>query len=156
MKLAVLAVGNKMPSWVDEGFAEYAKRLPREAQIVLTEIKPEKRGAGKSVAQILEAERDRITAALPPRSDVVALDEHGETLTTAALSRQLDGWRRDGGAPVFVIGGADGLHADIKRGARRVLALSAMTLPHGLARVMLAEQLYRAVSILQHHPYHRV
>ncbi len=151
----VLAVGHKLPSWVNDGFAEYAKRLPRDTPIVLTEIKAEKRSAGRSVTQMLEAERDRIVAALPPRADIVALDEHGDALTTAALSRQLDYWRRDGSAPTFVIGGADGLHANIKRDARHVLALSAMTLPHGLVRVILAEQLYRAVSILQHHPYHR-
>lgn len=155
MRLAIIAVGNKMPEWVDASFSEYAKRMPREARVELIEIKPEKRGAAKSVGQILAAERDRLTAAIPDDSLIIALDEHGSECTTAQLARKFSGWLDSGRDVTFIIGGADGLHKDIKDRAAELLALSAMTLPHGLARVLLAEQLYRAMSIIRHHPYHR-
>lgn len=155
MKLYIVAVGNKLPDWVEAGYAEYAKRMPREARIELVEIKPEKRGSGKSTPQIMEAERERIAAALPQGVKLVAMDEHGEAWTTQKLAQALSGWQQQGGDVAFVIGGADGLHMEIKQRAEKLLALSAMTLPHGLARVLLAEQLYRAVTILQGHPYHR-
>jgi len=155
MKLLILAVGNKMPEWVETGFAEYAKRMPPEATIELLEIKPEKRGGGKKVEQLLNAERTRILAALPPKCRTVAMDERGRQWTTVKLADSITGWMRNGGDTAFIIGGADGLHADFKNSADEVLALSALTLPHGLARVLLAEQLYRAVSLIKRHPYHR-
>lgn len=155
MRLVIVAVGNKMPAWVAAGFNEYAKRMPREARVELIEIKPEKRSAGKNVGQILAAERDRVTAATPGNSLVIALDEHGRECTTGELARKFSGWLGNGRDVTFIIGGADGLHKDIKDRAHELLALSSMTLPHGLARVLLAEQLYRAMSIIQHHPYHR-
>ena len=155
MKLLILAVGNKMPEWVETGFAEYAKRMPPEATIELIEIKPEKRGGGKKVEQLLSAEGARIRAALPPKCRTVAMDERGRQWTTVKLAESITGWMRNGGDTAFIIGGADGLDADIKNSADEVLALSALTLPHGLARVLLAEQLYRAVSLIKRHPYHR-
>lgn len=155
MKLLILAVGNKMPEWVATGFAEYAKRMPPEATIELIEIKPEKRGGGKKVEQLLSAEAVRIRAALPPKCRTVAMDERGRQWTTVKLAESITGWMRNGGDTAFIIGGADGLDADIKNSADEVLALSALTLPHGLARVLLAEQLYRAVSLIKRHPYHR-
>ena len=155
MKLLILAVGNKMPEWVATGFAEYAKRMPPEATIELIEIKPEKRGGGKKVEQLLSAEAARIRAALPPKCRTVAMDERGRQWTTVKLAESITGWMRNGGDTAFIIGGADGLDADIKNSADEVLALSALTLPHGLARVLLAEQLYRAVSLIKRHPYHR-
>jgi 23S rRNA (pseudouridine1915-N3)-methyltransferase len=155
MKLWIIAVGNKMPGWVSEGFAEYVKRMPREARIELLEIKPEKRGGGKTTEQIMEAERNRILAALPQGSTLLALDERGDNLTTQQLATAMEGWMREGGDVAFVIGGADGLHPDVKRRAARILALSTMTMPHALVRVVLAEQLYRALSVIQNHPYHR-
>lgn len=154
MRLWIVAVGNKMPDWVDAAFAEYAKRMPREARIELVEIKPEKRG-GKATQQILDAERERILAALPQNCQLLALDERGEALTTRQLAKAMAEWMGGGQDVAFVVGGADGLHEEIKRSARRLLSLSAMTLPHGLARVVLAEQLYRALTVLQNHPYHR-
>jgi len=154
MRLWIIAVGNKMPEWVDAAFAEYAKRMPREARIELVEIKPEKR-SGKATQQILDAERERILAALPQHCQLLALDERGDALTTRQLAQAMAEWMGGGRDVAFVIGGADGLHEEIKRSARRLLALSAMTLPHGLARVVLAEQLYRALTVLQNHPYHR-
>jgi 23S rRNA (pseudouridine1915-N3)-methyltransferase len=156
MKFLIFAVGNKMPKWVEAGFGEYARRMPREATIELMEIKPEKRGEGKKVEQLLAAEAARILAVLPLKCRMVAMDERGRQWTTARLADSVTGWMRNGGDTAFLLGGADGLDANIKNLADEVLALSAMTLPHGLARIMLAEQLYRAVSVINGHPYHRV
>ncbi len=155
MKLYLVAVGNKMPRWVDEAFADYAKRMPRGCRLELTEIRPEPRSAGKTVPQLLAAEAERIERAVPRGAMRVALDERGRELTTAQLARWLEARRQDGRDMTLLIGGADGLAPAVTRGAELVLRLSAMTLPHGLARVMLAEQLYRAASILHNHPYHR-
>lgn len=154
MRLLIVAVGHKMPDWVAAGFAEYAKRMPREARIELVEIKPEKRAGGKTDEQIKEAEKMRILAALPKDCERIALDERGETPTTLQLAETLKGWLGGGRDVAFLIGGADGLHEELRQ-PNRMLSLSRFTLPHGLARVVLAEQLYRAVSVIQHHPYHR-
>lgn len=155
MKLLILAVGNRMPAWITEGFSEYARRMPHEAKIELVEIKPEPRNSGKTAAQIMEAEARRILAALPASALCIALDEHGTSPTTRQLSQQMEDWMGQGGDVVFVIGGADGLHPTVKQRARQLMALSALTLPHGMVRVLLAEQLYRALSLLHNHPYHR-
>ncbi|OHC90929.1 MAG: 23S rRNA (pseudouridine(1915)-N(3))-methyltransferase RlmH [Sideroxydans sp. RIFOXYD2_FULL_59_7] len=155
MKLMILAVGNKMPAWITEGFNEYAKRMPREAVISLVEIKPEPRSTGKTTAQIMECEAQRILAALPDSAHCIALDEHGATPTTKQLAQQLKDWMQQGGDVAFIIGGADGLHESVKQRARQLMALSAFTLPHGMVRVLLAEQLYRAHSLMHNHPYHR-
>jgi len=145
-----------MPDWVTAGFEEYVRRMPREAQVALLEIRPEKRGEGKSIEQILNAEAVRIKTVLPPRCRAVALDERGEQVTTTRLADFIKDWMRNGADTAFIIGGADGLDAHIKNSADQVLALSALTLPHGLARVLLAEQLYRAVMLIKGHPYHRM
>ena len=155
MKLLVVAVGARMPGWVDEAFSEYAKRMPRSLVTGLIEIRPEPRSSGKSAGQLMAAEAARIERAVPRGALRVALDERGRELTTAELALWLDARRHDGCDIAFLIGGADGLAPEVKRGAGLVLRLSAMTLPHGLARVLLAEQLYRAASILENHPYHR-
>ncbi|MGH8685234.1 MAG: 23S rRNA (pseudouridine(1915)-N(3))-methyltransferase RlmH [Nitrosospira sp.] len=155
MKFLVFAVGNKMPAWIEAGFNEYARRMPHEAVIELMELRPEKRGGGKKVEQLLAAEGVRIRAALPPKCRIVAMDERGRQWTTAKLADSITGWMRNGGDTAFIVGGADGLDASIKTSADEVLALSALTLPHGLARILLAEQLYRAMSLINKHPYHR-
>jgi 23S rRNA (pseudouridine1915-N3)-methyltransferase len=155
MRLLVLAVGARMPGWVNEAFDEYAKRMPRSLKTELIEIRPEPRASGKTPEQLMAAEAGRIGRALPRGAFVVALDERGRELTTPGLRRWLDARRQDGSDIAFLVGGADGLAGEAKRGAGMLLRLSAMTLPHGLARVLLAEQLYRAASILQNHPYHR-
>lgn len=155
MKLYIVAVGNKMPTWVDSGFNEYSKRMPTELSIQFINIKPEKRGAGKNTEQILAAEGLRIKAALPSSCQIVVLDENGKQWSTTSLAERIEGWMGDGCNAAFIIGGSDGLHGDIKKLAKYILALSAMTLPHGLVRVVLAEQLYRANSIIKRHPYHR-
>jgi 23S rRNA (pseudouridine1915-N3)-methyltransferase len=155
MKLLILAVGHKMPSWITEGFNEYTKRMPREAKIELVEIKPEPRTTGKTVPQIMEAEAQRIRAALPPDALRIVLDERGSHWTTKQLAQQLQAWMGGGRDVAFIIGGADGLHESVRSSANQLLALSAMVLPHGMVRVLLAEQLYRAHSLLHNHPYHR-
>ena len=156
MQLIVAAVGHKMPAWIEAGFQEYAKRMPPECRLVLKEIKPIERSSGKNAETVMAQERTRIEAALPKGGRVIALDEHGAHMTTAQLSQQLSIWQHQGGDVSFVIGGADGLDAEFKKNADMLLRLSNMTLPLGLVRVILAEQLYRAWSILRNHPYHRV
>lgn len=155
MKLLIVAVGQKMPGWVNDAFDEYAKRMPREARIELVEIKPANRTEGKPVEAVMEAEAERIAAALPSGCEVVALDERGKNPSTVELSEMFGQWLSGGRDVAFIIGGADGLHASIKSRATRLLSLTRMTLPHGMARVLLAEQLYRAMSLLKGHPYHR-
>jgi 23S rRNA (pseudouridine1915-N3)-methyltransferase len=154
MRLRIVALSHKLPAWVAAAYDDYARRLPRDFALELCEVKPEARNQGKSVAQILTAEGTRISAATSG-FHVVALDEHGVAWTTAQLTAELRRWRDEALSVAFVIGSADGLSSAIKRGAAAVVALSALTLPHGLARVVLTEQLYRAVSLLQGHPYHR-
>jgi 23S rRNA (pseudouridine1915-N3)-methyltransferase len=154
MKLIICAVGHKMPGWVTAGFLEYAKRMPHEAAIELVEIKPEKR-TGLKVEQLLDAEAERILAAISPRRRVIAMDERGAQWSTTELAQSVSTWMKEGGDTVFIIGGADGLATAIKNSADEVLALSALTLPHALARILLVEQLYRAVSLIKGHPYHR-
>ena len=143
-----------MPAWVNTGFDDYAKRMPRDFALDLVELKPEPRDHGKTVAQLLAAEAPRIRAACSG-FHLVALDELGAAWTTSQLAAHLERWRNEAINPAFAIGSADGLDPALKRDAAVVLALSSMTLPHGLVRVMLAEQLYRAVSVNAGHPYHR-
>ena len=154
MRLRVVALGQRMPPWVDAGWDDYARRMPPEFPVDLAALKPEPRDRGKSVAQILAAEALRIATACRNAS-VVALDERGERWTTRALSDKLAQWRIEARDVTFVIGSADGLDASLKRDADAMVALSSFTLPHGLVRVMMAEQLYRAISMNAGHPYHR-
>ncbi len=155
MKLIVAAVGVRMPAWVDEGFAEYAKRMPREMPLLLAEVKPEPRSSGKPVAVLMAAEAERLRAALPSRCRRVILDERGSDMTTRALAERLSGWAAEGDDVAFLIGGPDGLDPGIKSEANETLRLSSLTLPHGMVRVILAEALYRAASLAKGHPYHR-
>ena len=155
MNITVLAVGNKMPRWVDEAVQEYAKRFGRDVQYTLKEIKPKKRGAGVNAAQGMAAEEKRILEALPDNAFLVVLDERGKAPTSVELAQYMQRWQQDGEHVCFVIGGADGMTDTLKQKARLMLRLSSLTLPHGMVRVLLTEQLYRAVSILQNHPYHR-
>ncbi len=155
MKFLILSVGHKIPDWVTAGFLEYAKRMPREAKIELLELKPEPRTSGKTPQQIMEAGAQRIQSALPPDCLRIALDERGASWTTRQLADKMGQWMGEGRDVAFIIGGADGLHESVKKNAQQLLALSAMTLPHAMVRVLLAEQLYRAHSLLHNHPYHR-
>jgi 23S rRNA (pseudouridine1915-N3)-methyltransferase len=155
MQLMIAAVGHRMPGWIETGFQEYAKRMPPECRIHLRELKPVDRSGSRTTEAVMAQERLRIEAALPKGACIIALDEHGKDLSTMQLSSCLTQWQRDGRDVAFVIGGADGLDTGFKGQADMLIRLSSLTLPHGLVRVMLAEQLYRAWSITQNHPYHR-
>ena len=156
MQLIIAAVGHKMPAWIETGFSEYAKRMPPECRIQLKEIKPVDRSGSRTAETIMAQERARIEPAIPKGARIIALDEHGRDVTTMQLSQLLTQWQQDGRDVTFVIGGADGLDAGLKASADMLIRVSSLTLPHGMVRVLLAEQLYRAWSITQNHPYHRV
>ena len=156
MQLIIAAVGHKMPDWIETGFQEYAKRMPPECKVILKEIKPVERSGSKTAETVMALERSKIEAVIPKNARIIALDERGKDWTSVALSQQLTQWQQDGRDVVFLIGGADGLDAGLKASAQTLLRVSSLTLPHGMVRVLLAEQLYRAWSITQNHPYHRV
>lgn len=156
MKLSVLAVGHRMPDWVTAGFTEYAKRMPREMPLQLKEIKPAQRSsASGDVARWLQTEAERINGAVPAGALRVTLDETGRSFPTRKLAEHMERWRGEGRDVAFIIGGADGLAPALKTGAGLLWSLSPLTLPHGLVRVIVAEQLYRAATLLGGHPYHR-
>jgi 23S rRNA (pseudouridine1915-N3)-methyltransferase len=154
--MRVIAVGSRMPAWVDTAFEEYARRLSGAWKLELTAVAPANRretAGGGEAAKALEAKR--ILALLSPRDTPVPLDEHGEQFSTLELARWLEQQRTDGQHIVFIIGGADGLAPQVLARGRRRWSLSRLTLPHALVRVVLAEQLYRAAMVLAGHPYHR-
>jgi len=157
MKLGILAVGHRAPDWVAEGCAEYIKRMPRELPLLVVEIKPEARGArgAKTREQLLAAEKTRMQTTLQGFKRIVVLDERGADLTTIKLAQRLQDWMRNGGDTAFIIGGADGIDEALKSQAEATIRLSSLTLPHAMARLILCEQLYRAVSVINNHPYHR-
>ena len=155
MQLLIVAVGHKMPAWIEAGYNEYAKRMPPDCRLQLKELKPVDRSGSRTAETVMALEKSRIEEALPKNARLVVLDERGKDLTTMQLSQHLSQWRQDGGDVAFVIGGADGLDAELKKKADLSIRLSSLTLPHGMVRVLLAEQLYRAWSITQNHPYHR-
>jgi len=155
VKLVIAAVGTRMPGWVDEGFADYVRRMPRELPLELAAVKAEPRSEGKTVETMMAAEAQRLRAVLPLRCRTIALDERGAELTTHNLAQRLQRWMNDGGDTAFLIGGPDGLDPALKREAAEQVRLSGLTLPHAMVRVMLAEALYRAASVIRGHPYHR-
>ncbi len=154
MKLLVVAVGQRVPDWAATAWDDYAKRFPPELRVELKAVKTEPR-ASRTVETLLAAERQRIEAAIPKGTHVVALDERGTSLTTMALAARLRGWQMQGGDVALVIGGPDGLDPAFRQGANERIRLSDLTLPHAMVRVLLVEQLYRAWSINANHPYHR-
>ncbi len=154
MKLTIFAVGHKLPDWVAAGCTEYLKRMPRELPLSVVEIKPEPRGS-KTREQLLGAEKVRLQSALQGYGRIVVLDERGADLTTLKLAQRLEDWMREGGDTAFIIGGADGIDDELKQRADVMIRLSSLTLPHAMARLVLCEQLYRAVSVVKNHPYHR-
>jgi len=154
LKLTLLAVGDKLPAWAESAVADYLKRMPRETRVSLLTVKPVKR-SGQSEDSLKQAEARRLLDKLPAGDRLVALDEHGQQATTRELADLMRQWMAEGRDTSLVIGGADGLAADLLARADIRLALSRLTLPHALARVLLAEQLYRAASLINHQPYHR-
>ena len=155
MKINLVAVGTKMPAWVTQGFDEYSKRLPRECQLQLVEIPAAKQGKTAQPEQWKKDEASRILMAIPDNHHVVALEVDGKNWSTEQLSEQMQNWLSDGRDVSLMVGGPDGLDTSCLQRASQKWSLSALTLPHPLVRIVLAEQLYRAWTILQNHPYHR-
>ena len=154
MRLVVAAIGQRQPSWADAAWDDFAKRFPADCRLELKALKAEPR-PGKTAAQCMAAEALRLEGALPKGARRVILDERGSRLTTPQLADRLQFWRGDGRDVALLIGGPDGLDATLKASADETLRLSDLTLPHAFARVLLAEALYRAWSVVQGHPYHR-
>ena len=155
MQVTVIAVGHRMPDWIEEGFQEYAKRMPPEWHFALKELKPVERSGNRTAQTVMAGEATKILSAIPKNARIIALDEHGKDYTTVQLATTMKQWQQDGRDIVFIIGGADGLDPDLKKKADMLVRLSSLTLPHGMVRILLTEQLYRASTILQNHPYHR-
>ncbi len=155
MNIYLLAVGNKMPDWVNKAYHEYAKRLNADCQLKLIEIAPGKRGKNADLARIKLQEGEKLLAAIPKGSLVIALEVKGRAWSTEELAKQLDGWLHSGQDIALLIGGPEGLSNACVARADVKWSLSPLTLPHPLVRVLLSEQIYRAYSILKNHPYHR-
>ena len=155
MRLLVVAVGQRVPAWAQTAWDDYAKRFPPELKVELKAIKTEPRSGGKTTEQVMAAERQRIEAAIPKGTRVIALDGRGSALSTVALAERLQHWQGQGGDVALVIGGPDGLDPAFRQAAHERIRLSELTLPHAMVRVLLVEQLYRAWSVNAGHPYHR-
>jgi len=155
VRLTVIALGERMPEWVSQGIAEYAKRFPRECTLEIVSVPVAKRNKSGGTAKAIKEEGKRMLATLPQRRLNIALDERGQSLSTEQWAALLREWMLDGVSPVFLIGGADGLAPECKEKADQAWSLSKLTLPHPLVRVLLVEQLYRAWTIVNNHPYHR-
>jgi len=155
MQIHLIAVGDRVPRWVQEGYAEYAKRMPAGCALRLIEIAAGKRGKNADIARIVRDESERLLCAIPKGATVVALEVEGKSWSTRQLARKLDGWMNSGQDLALLVGGPDGITDQARAAAGELWSLSPLTLPHPLVRVVLAEQLYRAWSVLRNHPYHR-
>lgn len=155
MQIQLIAVGNKMPQWVMQGYEAYAKRLPRECKLILKEISAGKRGKKSNTDKVLKDEGKKILAAISTKTHIVTLDSLGTPWTTTALSLNLNYWLANGQNVALLVGGPEGLADAVKSQAHQSWSLSQLTFPHSLVRVLIAEQIYRAWSLLQNHPYHR-
>jgi 23S rRNA (pseudouridine1915-N3)-methyltransferase len=154
MKLTVVAIGQKVPDWAQTAWADYAKRFPPEIKLHLKTLKAQPRGQLNPEA-LMRAERERIEASLSKDTYRVVLDERGDRLRTLDLAQRLRHWQGLGQEVALIIGGPDGLDPELRQQAHERIRLSDLTLPHAMVRVVLVEQLYRAWSVLAHHPYHR-
>ncbi|MEK9719567.1 MAG: 23S rRNA (pseudouridine(1915)-N(3))-methyltransferase RlmH [Quisquiliibacterium sp.] len=155
MQIRIIAVGTRMPSWVQTAVDDYRHRMPPELRLEWKEVRAEQRSARESAAVWMAREAQRIRAALPAQAGVVVLDEHGQDLDTRGFAKRLKRWQLAARPVAILIGGPDGLDPGLKAQAHETIRLSSLTLAHPLVRVMLAEQLYRAWSVLADHPYHR-
>ncbi|MDX1465097.1 MAG: 23S rRNA (pseudouridine(1915)-N(3))-methyltransferase RlmH [Halomonas sp.] len=155
MRVRLLAVGTRMPDWVNRGVEEYRKRLPRDFALEVEEIAPGQRGKNADVARAMAAEAERIRARLRGSEHLVALEVGGRPWSTEQLAREADAWRLEGRDVALLVGGPDGLEPSLSASADQRWSLSPLTLPHPLVRILLAEQLYRAWTLLVGHPYHR-
>lgn len=154
MKLFIVAVGQRQPAWADTAFEDFAKRFPPELRLELRAVKAEPRGS-RTTEQLMSSEAQRLEAALPKGVRRVVLDERGTRLSTVQLAERVKVWLNDGRDVAFLVGGPDGLDADLKSRADETWRLSDLTLPHAFARVLLTEALYRAWTVMVNHPYHR-
>lgn len=155
MKMQLICVGQKMPQWVSQGFQEYSKRLPSHLKLELVEIALPHRHKNADISRLMDEEGEKMLTAITPQTNVIALDERGQLWNTQQLAAQLQQWMNEGNNLALLVGGPDGLSQNCLKRARQKWSLSPLTLPHPLVRVVIAEQLYRAWSLLNHHPYHR-
>ncbi|MEJ2632396.1 MAG: 23S rRNA (pseudouridine(1915)-N(3))-methyltransferase RlmH [Acidihalobacter sp.] len=155
MRIHLIAIGQRMPAWVQMGYEEYAARMPAESSLQLVDIPPEKRTRKADLARIAEREAERLQAATPRGARIVALDASGRMVDTPALAGRLERWMQDGRDVALWVGGPEGLTDKARAQAEWLWSLSPLTFPHPLVRVLVAEQLYRASSIIRNHPYHR-
>ena len=155
MRIRLIAVGTRMPAWITAGFDDYALRLPRELKLDLVEIAVEHRGKNADVARLREAEGEKLLRAAGREARLIVFDERGDSLDTQGWAKALQGWMQDGREVCLLIGGPDGHAPAVLAAASARWSLSKLTFPHALVRVLIAEQLYRAHSLLINHPYHR-
>ncbi len=155
MNIHLISVGNRMPRWVEEGFAEYAKRMPPECSLRLVEIAPGHRGKGADIARAIRDEGERMLKAIPKGCQVIALEVKGKAWSTEQLADRLAVWMESGSDLALLVGGPEGLDESCRKRADQLWSLSPLTMPHPLVRVVLAEQIYRAWSLMRNHPYHR-
>ena len=155
MQISLIAIGHRMPDWVTQGFDEFARRMPPECQLKLIELPLSKRSKGSDIVRLMEQEGERMLAAIPKDALVVSLEVEGKAWTTPQLSTQLEGWLQMGRNVALLVGGPEGLAKACQAKAEVRWSLSPLTLPHPLVRIVVAEQLYRAMSIIKNHPYHK-
>ena len=155
MRISLISVGQRMPAWVEQGFQEYAKRLPKDYALKLIEVAAYKRTKNTVTQAAMQIEGEKILAAMPKNNRLIVLDERGKLWSTLQLAEQMKTWAQSGSDVALVVGGADGLSDQVKTKADQLWSLSPLTLPHPLVRVLLAEQIYRAWSVVSNHPYHR-
>jgi 23S rRNA (pseudouridine1915-N3)-methyltransferase len=155
MQINLISIGNRMPSWVQQGYEEYAKRLPRECELVLKEIAPGNRGKNADIPRAIKEEGERMLAAIPASAHIVTLDIPGKPWTTPELAQAMQRWLAGGQSVALLVGGPEGLAEAARQRANESWSLSKLTFPHPLVRIVVAEQLYRAWSLNNNHPYHR-
>ncbi|SBT18035.1 Ribosomal RNA large subunit methyltransferase H [Marinomonas gallaica] len=155
MRVRLIAVGTKMPKWVVEGYEEYAKRLPKDFSLELVELPMSPRGKNTDITKAIQKEGDAMLAAIPSGDKVIALEVLGKTWSTEQLAEQTSHWRMDGYNISLLVGGPDGLDPRCTARADQAWSLSKLTLPHPMVRILLAEQIYRAWTLMNNHPYHR-
>lgn len=155
MRVQIIAMGDRMPAWVQQGYNEYIKRIGAGLTVELVEISPEKRGKSSDVQRIMTKEAERMRQSIPRGNYVVALDKEGKSWSTEMLADKISAWQQDGNNISILIGGPEGMTQDLLSEANERVSLSAMTFPHPVVRIVLAEQLYRVYSILNNHPYHK-
>ncbi len=155
MRINIISVGKKLPAWINDGYQEFAKRLNQECNLYLIEINPLKRKQNTNSKTIKQKEAELIRNAIPKGNYLITLDEHGREHSTKQLAEKLKGWLASGQDISLIIGGADGLDKELIENSQESWSLSKLTLPHAMVRVIVAEQIYRAWSLLKNHPYHR-